>query len=95
MSGSIRSDRSLAITLAIALAALPFLLFTTLVANAGERQFPHLRYGRMKEHPNVLVMLWAGEVTKNMSGEMRAAFDKYGRVTDTVYLRINSPGGSV
>jgi hypothetical protein len=78
------------------LAALALLAISSSAGAApGFEETAQFRFGRMKEHDNVLVMVWRGAVQPGISRKIRAAFEKHRDAITTVELRLDSTGGSV
>jgi hypothetical protein len=56
---------------------------------------PHLRFGISRTHPDMLVMVWKGEIKAPMSDEISAAFELNKNRIRKVEFKLDSGGGSV
>lgn len=87
--GSHRSIWPLLTALAVCLATI---IAMPLDARAASGK---LRLSKSSRLPDILVMMWGGEVRPGMAEKIRTAFDKYKDRFHAIELVLDSPGGNV
>jgi ATP-dependent protease ClpP protease subunit len=64
-------------------------------AAAHKRENGTLHAHLSKKHPGMLIMSWKGHTDQSMSRKIAAEYNRYRGQISSVYLILNSPGGSV
>jgi len=92
MSSAVRFNRGL---VPAAISVLLVLGLPASVCSAGSIHKPHLRFGISRTHPDLMVMIWKGEIKAPMSDEISAAFELNKNRIRKIEFKLDSGGGSV